>query len=200
MRFSFFPRPRFSVSVAAAFALGVAVGRWGRVPDFRRDGPWPSIAAQGVLEKPEGLFVQTPDDLPSVPVLSVVDGDTLEVLWRGQPKKLRYYGVNTPERDQPCYDVATARNRALAGGAVRLAFDERREDKYNRLLAYVFTDDGRSIDAALTAEGVGRAWRRDGAWRDRIVRLEAEARAARRGCLWEGGTEAPPTRRRRRSR
>ena len=133
------------------------------------DGPWSAVA---------------PETLPLAPVTGVVDGDTLEILWEGRPEFLRYYGVNTPERERPCYGEARDRNRSLTIDGVRLAFDERRRDKHGRLLAYVFTPDGRSIDAALVHEGLGKAWRRDGVWRDRLAALEDLARLEKRGCLW----------------
>jgi micrococcal nuclease len=123
-------------------------------------------------------------DLPVVPVLAAVDGDTLEVQWEGRREYLRYFGVDTPERGQPCYDEATARNRALAGARVWIEFDERTRDPGGRLLAYVYSERGESIDETLVREGLGRAWRRDGSRRAQLIGLEEEARAARRGCLW----------------
>ncbi|MCO5760207.1 MAG: thermonuclease family protein [Chromatiaceae bacterium] len=124
-------------------AVGAALGVKGRalfrvasdagpaVRDVRTTGDGPWSAAR-------------PETLPRVPVTGVVDGDTLEILWEGRPEFLRYYGVNTPERERPCYEEARERNRVLTGDGVRLAFDERRRDKHGRLLAYVFTIDGPS--------------------------------------------------------
>jgi endonuclease YncB( thermonuclease family) len=40
------------------------------------------------------------------------------------------------------------------------------------------------VDETLIREGLAVAWRGDGAMRDELIALEAEARAARRGCLW----------------
>ncbi len=155
-----------------------------------------------LLTKPDGLFCAQPERLPKVAILRIVDGDTAEILWQDQPTYLRYYGVDTTERGQPCYDEGTARNRALSGGAVRLAFDERQWDAHGRLLAYVFTDAGLSVDAQLVAEGMGRAWKRDGAFRDRLVALEEKARDSKIGCLWSGAPvpEKRNPRRKRRTR
>jgi micrococcal nuclease len=142
-----------------------------------------------LAERADGLFCAAPERLPKAALLQVVDGDTAEILWEDKPTFLRYYGVNTPERGHPCYETATARNRVLSGAAVRLAFEERERDRYGRLLAYVFTEDGRSVDAQLVAEGFGKAWRRDGRFRDRLAALEDGARKTRTGCLWSD--EAP---------
>ena len=125
--------------------------------------------------------------MPRARVLSVVDGDTLRIWWNGREERLRYYGVDTPEKAEACFEEATRRNASLAGDEVALAFDIRTRDKYGRLLAYVFTPEGFFIDGALAAEGLGRAWTRDGRWRDAVELLERDAREADRGCLWSAG-------------
>jgi endonuclease YncB( thermonuclease family) len=122
--------------------------------------------------------------LPSARVTEVIDGDTIEVLLDGQRLRLRYFGVDTPERGDKCYREALDRNQALLAETVLLLADGRDTDRFGRLLRYVFLSDGTSVDATLVAEGFGRAWRDDGRYRDQIVGLEAEAEAADRGCLW----------------
>ena len=74
----------------------------------------------------------------------------------------------------------------LAGRTVVLVPDARLQDPGGRELRYVFTSEGRSLDATLVAEGLATAWRSDGVLRDRLVAIEEEARRARRGCLWAG--------------
>ncbi len=91
--------------------------------------------------------------------------------------------VDTPERGQRCATEATERLRELAGSTVRLEDGPRLTDTYGRTLAYVYTVDGISIDAALIREGLA-AWTRDGQHRDMLVELEREAQMARAGCLW----------------
>jgi endonuclease YncB( thermonuclease family) len=119
-------------------------------------------------------------------VLDVIDGDTIGVtLPDGTHAEVRYFGVDTPERGTRCFREATDRNEALVGSTVLLLPDKRDKDAFGRLLRYVFTPDGVSIDATLVAEGFGNAWREDGAYRDVIIRLETEAQAAGRGCLWK---------------
>jgi endonuclease YncB( thermonuclease family) len=46
----------------------------------------------------------------------VIDGDTIEVLMNGRAYRVRYIGVDTPERDEPFYDEATQANRQLVDG------------------------------------------------------------------------------------
>ena len=131
-----------------------------------------------------GPQAAAPVQAVGVDVTRVVDGDTLDVRAAETPLRVRLYGVNTPERGQPCFDEATARLTTLAAGRVYLVPDARARDQYGRELRYVFTSDGRSIDAALVSEGLARAWRDDGSRRDALVALEDAARASGTGCLW----------------
>jgi micrococcal nuclease len=134
------------------------------------------------LQLPEGV---TLDSLQRATVQEIVDGDTIDVTIDGVLWKIRYFGVDTPERGTRCFREATDRNDLLIGKTVLLLPDERDEDQFGRLLRYVFLEDGTSVDATLVAEGFGEAWRQDGRYRDQIVDLEAGARAAHRGCLWK---------------
>ena len=120
-------------------------------------------------------------------VAYVLDGDSLVVRLAGRESQIRLYGLNAPERDERCAAQVRARLRRLAPpGATLLLHPGPRNDDGARLLRYAFLEDGRSLDATLVAEGLARAWRRDGQLRDAIVRLEDAARAGRTGCLWGG--------------
>src|SRR5687767_12811165 len=77
-------------------------------------------------------------------VVSVTDGDTIEVLLGGRAEDVRYIGIDTPEVDPSigveCFGAeASALNRRLVSGrTVRLVFDDELRDRYGRLLAYVY--------------------------------------------------------------
>lgn len=87
----------------------------------------------------------------------VIDGDTVEVLLDGDVYRVRYIGVDTPERDEPFYAEATAANRGLVDGAeVILVRDVSETDQYGRLLRYVYLTDGTFVNAELIAQGYGR--------------------------------------------
>jgi len=128
-----------------------------------------------------------PEDLVTVTVDRIIDGDTLDVLSALTAFRVRLFGIDAPETNEPCYLEATQRLETLAGTSVQLLPDERLQDPNGRELRYVFTSDGRSIDATLVAEGLAEAWRQDGRFRDDLVGLEDEARADGIGCLWGGG-------------
>jgi micrococcal nuclease len=135
------------------------------------------------LQLPPGVAL---GDLERAEVEEIVDGDTITAkLEDGRTLLVRYFGIDTPERGERCFREATDRNEMLvAGETVLLLTDERLEDRNGRLLRYIFLEDGTSVDATLVAEGFAEAWRADGYYRDHIVALEEEARAAGRGCLW----------------
>lgn len=126
-----------------------------------------------------------PAELQAARVVHVVDGDTIDVEIDGKEERVRYYGIDTPERGDACFSEATARNDELIDGNVLLLPDARDRDRYGRLLRYVFDAQGNSVDARLIAEGLAHAWREDGAYRDQLVALEDQTDAARIGCLWQ---------------
>ena len=119
-----------------------------------------------------------------VEVVRVIDGDTLDVLISDITHRVRLYGVDTPERGEPCYHDATERLKQLAGNVVRIEAGPRAEDNYGRLLFYLSTLSGESIDAMLITEGLATAWTRDGQYRDLLVNLERDTRVQGVGCLW----------------
>jgi endonuclease YncB( thermonuclease family) len=142
------------------------------------DQDTPTVLPPGVFKHPQ------PESLPAAVVMEIIDGDTIDVQFEGKHETVRYYGIDTPERQEPCYEEAKKRNEELAGRHVLLLADARDRDSGGRLLRYVFTLDGYSIDAALTAEGLAHAWTQDGAYRDALIALEEEAQREGRGCLW----------------
>jgi endonuclease YncB( thermonuclease family) len=75
-------------------------------------------------------------------VLRVVDGDTIDVEINGERQRVRYIGMNTPERSEPCYQEATQANVELVQGkTVMLVKDVSETDRYDRLLRYVYVGE-----------------------------------------------------------
>ena len=108
---------------------------------------------------------------PAIQVLRVIDGDTFATSGN---QRVRLFGVDTPERNEKCYRDATSQLRELAGGEVRVELGPRSKDRYGRLLYYVYTQDGDSIDETLVSKGLAKAWTRDGEHRDLLVGLKQE--------------------------
>ncbi len=154
------------------------------VPTFGAPTAPASLASPTVTLVSPGLHPD-PARLQPARVVHIVDGDTIDVEVDGKEERVRYYGIDTPERGDACFSEATARNAELVGDSVLLLPNARDRDRYGRLLRYVFDAQGNSVDARLIAEGLARAWREDGAYRDQLVSLEDQADAADIGCLWQ---------------
>jgi endonuclease YncB( thermonuclease family) len=141
------------------------------------------------------LAAPTPTAAASVPagaiaaqLLNVVDGDTIEVLIDGRSYRVRYIGVDTPERNQPGYAAATEANRALLGdGYLYLVKDVSDVDANGRLLRYVYTASGTFINAELVAQGWAQPveYPPDIRHAPKFRRLAIEAAQAGRG-FWSG--------------
>lgn len=81
----------------------------------------------------------------------VIDGDTIRI--KGGIK-IRYIGVDSPEMGQPYYEEAKEFNRKLVEGKkVTLEYDINKYDDHNRVLAYVYTLDGRCVNVELIRNG-----------------------------------------------
>lgn len=138
------------VSISLAIILIVASGALAirladQVPDINS------------LLKPQ--FVNNPSLMRDVPatVKRVIDGDTIEL---ASGEKVRYIGVDTPEKVSPtvstqCFaDEASRYNQSLVEGKnVTLSQDTSARDRYGRLLAYVYLEDGRFLNEELVKNG-----------------------------------------------
>jgi micrococcal nuclease len=92
-----------------------------------------------------------------VTVKRVVDGDTFE-LTNGE--KVRLIGVDTPETVKPNTPVQPYGKEAsdftkkmLTGKKIRLETDVQERDKYGRILAYAYLEDGTFFNELLLREG-----------------------------------------------
>lgn len=130
------------------------------------------------------LFCVSAQALESAEVVKIIDGDTLDVMIEGRQERVRIFGIDTPERGERCFTESSRVLEALSGVRIRLRADIRERDRGGRLLRYVYTDDGVSIDAMMISEGMAYAWTRDGAMLNELIAVEARAREHRRGCLW----------------
>lgn len=86
---------------------------------------------------------------PGSPVIRIIDGDTVEMVIEGNPVRVRYLLVDSPELHHPGRPVEELgeearrlNGRLLGKGTIRLEFDEEHHDRYGRLLAYVWAGSG----------------------------------------------------------
>ena len=129
---------------------------------------------------------------PVVPVLDIVDGDTIHVRIDGESESVRYIGIDTPEVDPSlgveCFghDASKENARLVEGRDVRLVFDAERRDRYGRLLAYIYRrPDDLFVNAEMIKGGYARTLtiEPNDSFADALDRLEQAAANAGRG-LW----------------
>jgi endonuclease YncB( thermonuclease family) len=197
-RYLRWPNLRRVRRVAILWPLLILLAAFVVFVEFFTDGGTAGTATPEPFGSPTPL-VQTPTATATPPpfvhpnwasleqaaVVKVIDGDTIDVLIDGETQRVRYYGIDAPEQGDKCYQEATERNRELVGIIVRLEADARDRDEYGRLLRYVFTDGGVSIDAALVSEGLAKAWTEDGRYVNRLTTYEIHAQQNGIGCLWK---------------
>lgn len=119
-------------------------------------------------------------------VIHVIDGDTIEIESQGKEYRVRYIGVDTPEREEPYYEEAADANRKMVDNEdVVLVQDVSETDQYGRLLRYVYLQDGTFVNAELISQGYGRVvtFPPDVAQTKLFTELQQEARDNQRG-LW----------------
>lgn len=119
-------------------------------------------------------------------VVDIIDGDTIDVEIEGTVYRLRYIGMDTPERGDPFYEEATEANRELVEGeTVTLVKDVSETDRFGRLLRYVYLDDGTFVNAELVSSGFALAatFPPDVAHAEEFAQLQNEAQAGGVG-LW----------------
>ncbi|MER2261130.1 MAG: thermonuclease family protein [Psychrobacillus sp.] len=98
------------------------------------------------------------------PLVSVIDGDTIKIKYNGANENVRFLLIDTPETNHPELGVqpfgleAKDFTKQLLKGheTVFLEFDVSYRDKYNRLLAYIYTPDGKSVQEELLKAGLAR--------------------------------------------
>ncbi|MCG2634523.1 MAG: thermonuclease family protein, partial [Gammaproteobacteria bacterium] len=99
-----------------------------------------------------------------VQVTHVTDGDTIAIGRGNQYQTIRLIGIDTPETVHPDRPVqfygpeASAFTKyQLDGARIRLGFEPGQHyDRYGRLLAYVYTEDGTLFNALLVQQGYAR--------------------------------------------
>ena len=154
-----------------------------------------ALAAAAVAAVQPSSFTARVTRSDPVLVRSVIDGDTIDVATIG---RVRLLGIDAPEIGRG-YDTSApfgreARERLtqlILHRWVRLEQEGAALDVYNRHLAYVITEDGQFVNAALVRDGLARVSARLPLTRlQELQRAEAEAQAFRRG-MWGSTPQIP---------
>jgi micrococcal nuclease len=137
----------------------------------------------------------------SVPVLRVVDGDTVHVRRDGRDVTVRLIGIDAPEVGwyggrAECFGARAGRFAIdlLEEERVRLEFDRERLDPYGRTLAYVHVAPGRMANVIMVRRGLARVsiFPPNDRYEDRLLAAEADSRRVAAG-LWSGCVATPGT-------
>jgi micrococcal nuclease len=132
-------------------------------------------------------------------VLRIIDGDTIDVSYLGLEIRIRFLGVNAPETSPPAEPYSqeakefTAQH-AIPAFTIGLEFDDDRcgslpipascYDIYDRLLAYIRTDDLEDLNALLVSSGLARVYTASTCDREAYyLQLQATAQANQLG-IW----------------
>ena len=177
--------------MAVLIGVFVVLRRHAGPPGLEKIPPARSLK---LVHTSEGLIYPDAQDLPLVPVIQVVDGDTLAIEWKGLVVKLRYFGVNTPEYKQPFAKEAKQFNTHLVRGkeveVVQAKEKQDGYDGYGRLLAYVSVNDS-LINARLLEEGLAYLFTFGPfAHYEEWLALQQRAQAQRKG-MWREGVFGP---------
>ena len=99
-------------------------------------------------------------------VTRTVDGDTIVVNIDGVDTKIRLIGIDAPESVHPDEEKNTEEGRIaseyteklLADADIYLEYDSEYKDAYDRVLAYVYLEDGRMVNEILLEEGMATVY------------------------------------------
>ncbi|MDP1997430.1 MAG: thermonuclease family protein [Gallionella sp.] len=121
-------------------------------------------------------------------VIAVLDGDTLLMLRGGKPVKVRFAGIDAPEKAQP-YGAASQQSLAELVLDKQVRVVSRAVDDYGRLVATVSIGE-----ISVNHEQVrrGMAWEYSRFRNRELMALQRDAQQARRG-LWAGDEAVEPS-------
>jgi micrococcal nuclease len=147
-----------------------------------------------------------PPTLEHALVVRVVDGDTIDVEVDGRRQRVRLIGIDTPELHESGKLERLARGsserrssiqalgrvadaytrRALLEHGVGLSYDVEHFDRWHRVLAYIWLDDGTLFNAQLLRDGMATLLTipPDVAYAAYLGACERAARDAQRG-FWK---------------
>lgn len=145
--------------------------------------------------KPTPTLSQLSKDAGLFKVTNVIDGDTIKVLINNKEETVRLIGIDTPEVLNPrksvqCFGIE-ASNKAKESLQNRMVILEKDQavgelDKYNRLLRYVFLEDGTNFNQLMIEEGYAHKYTYANIpykYQTDFKNAEKEARENKRG-LW----------------
>ena len=112
----------------------------------------------------------------SVSAQTVQDGDSII---RGDGVRVRLYGIDAPEKDQPYgREARKVLKQYMPLVANMKQYDE---DRYGRLIVELFTEDNKSINAAMICSGAAWWYEYYAPDRPQFKQCQEDAQKAKRG-------------------
>ena len=124
------------------------------------------------------------------PVVSVLDGDTIEVLHNNRAERIRLNGIDCPEKGQAYGKRAKQAASELVFGK-EVTLQSYGKDKYGRTIADVLLPDGTNVNHELVKQGSCWWYRKYAPGNVILEELERRARASGLG-LWADPHPVPP--------
>lgn len=154
-----------------------------------------SFASQAeMLAARQQSYTAVPPTLPvsqlSGKVVSVLDGDTIDVLYNRRAKRIRLNGIDCPEKGQAYGQRAKQAASALVYGK-EVTLLTHGLDKYRRTLADVLLPDGTNLNHELVKDGWCWWYRKYAPGNIELESLEKDARDTKKG-LWADPAPIPP--------
>lgn len=123
-------------------------------------------------------------------VIGIKDGDTFEVLYEGQPERVRLAEIDCPEKSQPFGNNAKQFASDLCFGQNVTVSSDGKRDRYGRIVGTVITEGGGNVNEALVKAGLAwhyKAYSESAA----LSEMELQARSRKIG-LWADENPTPP--------
>ena len=115
-------------------------------------------------------------------VIKVLDGDTVDILYNNKPERIRFNGIDAPEKGQPHGQKAKQFVLDLAAQKI-VTVNVTDTDRYDRSVGDIILPDGTNLNREVVRAGY--AWHYVKYSDDASLgELEKDARKARRG-LWQ---------------
>lgn len=157
----------------------------------------PKVYTPTITEK---SVLQTTDPKKTYVVSKVVDGDTIVITDGMSSQRVRLIGIDTPETVDPrrpveCFgkEASEKMKELILGKKVNLISDptQGEKDKYQRLLRYVYLEDGLFINQTMIEKGFAFEYTYKTPYKYQKEFKDAEVKARNGGVgLW--GNEACP--------
>lgn len=145
------------VAYAILFISGTAISS-----NLPKTTPTPTPISSPLPTKSPETPTPTIIDRKLNKVLKVIDGDTVNVEIEGKSQTIRLIGIDSPETVDPrkpvqCFgkEASNIAKELLTGKNVTLEDDSTQgnTDKYDRLLRYIYLEDGTSVNKYMISEG-----------------------------------------------